>query len=178
MLDKIKLLDVLDDKSWTSDGLPAIAAVKAITGDDTITRADINKVAFGLTRDNFDTWQPIVATPEVVETPVLQQQVTSEPQLDLDPLRQEIQALRDKSSELQASINSATLALHETDSKLKVLEAKLPEYSDPNHYALGYAAYIESIQANKAELIKQGLLEPAPIDLNRRRYNSVGRRFR
>jgi len=178
MLDKIKLLDAKDDKSWTSDGLPAVAAVKAITGDDTITRADINKAAFGLTRENVATWQPAVVETVAPVVPVKQDLIAEPVAQDLDPMYLEIQTLRDKSSELQAAINASTIALHENDAQLKALESKLPEKTDPNHHASGYAEYMASVQAHKLALAEKGLLQPAPIDQSRRRYNPSGRRFR
>jgi len=178
MLDKLKLLDPLDDKSWTADGLPAISAVKTIMSDETITRADINKVAFGLTRDNVTTWQSPVAAVVEVAVVATAAVVITPTEDDLEPQRAAIQALRDKSSRLQGEINAATLALHETDAKLKALEAKLPENSDPNHHANAYAEYMQSVQAHKLALAEQGLLRPAPIDLARRRHDSDGRRFR
>jgi hypothetical protein len=175
MLEKIKQLNVLDDKSWTSDGLPAISAVKAITGDESITRADINKVAFGLTRENVKTWIPNEPKTEtaVEAVPV----APAVPELPLTELEAEIQALRDKSESLQRDINLATLQLHETDAQLKTLEAKLPNQADPNHYAIGYADYMASVQANKEAAIANGTYQPAPIDMIRRRHLN-GRRYR
>jgi len=174
MLEKIKQLNVLDDKSWTSDGLPAISAVKAITGDETITRADINKVAFGLTRENVKTWVSSEVKVEVVPEAVVPAPATPVSTTDLES---EIQTLRDKSESLQRDINLATLQLHETDAQLKTLEAKLPSQSDPNHYAIGYADYMASVQANKQAIIDKGEFQPAPIDMIRRRHLN-GRRYR
>jgi len=51
ILAAIELLDVNEDKHWTDAGLPAMAAIENALSDDRILRADINRVAPGLTRE-------------------------------------------------------------------------------------------------------------------------------
>lgn len=44
-------LDPKDDSHWTDNGLPSVAAVRALAGDDSISRANINELAPQLTRE-------------------------------------------------------------------------------------------------------------------------------
>ncbi len=48
----LQKLDPTDSSQWTADGLPLIDKVKELTGDDSITRALINKDHATFTRDN------------------------------------------------------------------------------------------------------------------------------
>ena len=77
LLDTLKALDPADDSLWTDDGLPALDAVKTLTGDTKISRKAINDVALGLTRANVLEYvaPPTQATPEaaVVEQPVVEE---------------------------------------------------------------------------------------------------------
>jgi hypothetical protein len=74
---------------WTDDGLPAIDAVRIVTGDSKVTRKMINDVALGLTRINVLEYVPLskaaneVAEPIVVEAT---EEVSSE---EADRLAQE-----------------------------------------------------------------------------------------
>jgi hypothetical protein len=71
LLETLKTLDPADDSLWTDDGLPALDAVKAITGDKKLTRQSVNDVALGLTRSNVTSYEaaPVSAT-RVEEKPV------------------------------------------------------------------------------------------------------------
>ena len=44
-------LDVTNDEQWTQAGKPSVEAVRALTGNDTVSRADIERLAPKLDRD-------------------------------------------------------------------------------------------------------------------------------
>jgi hypothetical protein len=47
-------LDYKNDEHWTEQGLPSVAAVRAIAGVETISRADITALAPNLTREEAE----------------------------------------------------------------------------------------------------------------------------
>jgi hypothetical protein len=78
LLDTLKTLDPTDDSLWTDDGLPALDAVKTITGDKKLTRQSVNDVALGLTRSNV-TEYVAAPTPAVAEEVTIATEVIEEP---------------------------------------------------------------------------------------------------
>jgi hypothetical protein len=65
LLETLKALDPTDDSLWTDDGLPALDAVKAITGDKKLTRQALNDIALGLTRTNVAEYTPLTKGADV-----------------------------------------------------------------------------------------------------------------
>jgi hypothetical protein len=65
LLETLKALDPTDDSLWTDDGLPALDAVKAITGDKKLTRQALNDIALGLTRTNVAEYTPLTKATDV-----------------------------------------------------------------------------------------------------------------
>lgn len=48
--DALMALDIGNDEHWTDAGLPAMAAIEAFMGSDTVTRSDVDDVAPNFTR--------------------------------------------------------------------------------------------------------------------------------
>lgn len=160
LLTVLKTLDPADDTLWTDDGLPALDAVKSLTGDAKVTRAAINKVALGLTRDNVTTYeapQEAVVEPEVAKEPVVEvvPEITQdELQVQLDKVRTELFAKVEAKNALESEI----LQLNQ---QYSTLEAKVKPIDDSiaNAEALaGYAAAAQAEREARAEKM-QKLLE-------------------
>jgi DNA-binding transcriptional MerR regulator len=120
LLDTLKTLDPTDDSLWTDDGLPALDAVKAVTGLDKVTRANINKVALGLTRSNVvDYVAPESADKEeeIVETQVVEvnQDILGN---EIDVLRNELAQLNDAKKALEEQIAAKANQLNEAERKI------------------------------------------------------------
>lgn len=53
LLTAIQSLDPKDPSHWTDNGAPKLSAIKALTGDETIKRSMLSKVAPGITRETI-----------------------------------------------------------------------------------------------------------------------------
>lgn len=67
IIDALSQLSAADDSHWTDDGLPAIAVMRTLTGDATLTRADVTKVDDTFTRNSAIGERQNPAKDEVVD---------------------------------------------------------------------------------------------------------------
>jgi len=58
ILQALEMLDPKDDAHWTKDGAPALDALKAILGDDTLKRKTVTEAAPGFSRSHYDIPEP------------------------------------------------------------------------------------------------------------------------
>lgn len=147
LLTVLKTLDPTDDTLWTDDGLPALDAVKTLAGDAKVTRAAINKVALGLTRENVTTYEaPSAATePEVAPEPV----VEVVPEVTQDELQVELEKVR---TELFAKVeakNALEAEIVQLNQKYSSLEAKVKPVDDSIANAEALAGYAAAAQAER-----------------------------
>ena len=119
LLDTLKALDPLDDTLWTDDGLPALDAVKTLSGDARLTRSAINKVALGLTRTNVAEY---TAAPEpAVEAVVEEAAVVVETTVALS----DVEVLLAKIEDLQKTIANKTEAKRTIEAEVGELAREL-----------------------------------------------------
>ena len=132
LLAVLKTLDPTNDSLWTDDGLPALDAVKAATGDSKITRSALNKVALGLTRDNVATYEPPtkaeeseVSSDTVVEAPIVTTVALGEVpalQAQIEAVREEINATLKQRNDLTAKLDDLTVKLQDLEKKIPIAE--------------------------------------------------------
>ena len=134
LLNVLKSLDPLDDTAWTDDGLPALDAVKAITGDAKITRKSINDVALGLTRSNVGEY----IAPPVKESKVASSDDGIVPQdnvkAELDKALAAIEEARNRASTTEAELAELQRKVTELDAQIEKPTAN-QEFADAmTHY--------------------------------------------
>lgn len=118
----LSMLDPDNDEQWTSDGLPKVAVVRVIAGDDDIQRADIVEAAPEFNRDVALTTQSTQSPdePEIVDEGRDDDDV--EPEVDNRSLEEK---LAEELTALQLEMADITKAQATLDEERKVLAKKI-----------------------------------------------------
>lgn len=113
----LSMLDPDNDEQWTSDGLPKVAVVRVIAGDDDIQRADIVEAAPEFNRD-------VALTTQSPDEPEVDDEGRDdvEPEVDNRSLEEK---LADELTALQLEMADITKAQATLDEERKVLAKKI-----------------------------------------------------
>ena len=147
LLDVLKSLDPNDDSLWTDDGLPALDAVKALSGDKKLTRQALNDVALGLTRTtvaSYDTPPAKAVTEVTVETKV-------EEALSQDDVKAELELALAAIEEARTKASSTEAELFALQQKVTALDSKLVKPTANEEFAESMSHYITATAKERME---------------------------
>lgn len=141
LLEVLKGLNPDDNSVWTEDGLPSLEAVRLLT-KRSVTRAEINKVALGLTRTTVTGFVPVEKEVVSTVTTAIEEVVTKSSQ---ENVQSELDKTRDEITKFSIEKQAIETKIKELTNYFNQLEAKLEKVDNSTATAEVLSGYVASV---------------------------------